>query len=284
MKRFRVEPGRRVALRQHRTDATPGVPDRREARQQLKAGVERLADLQERLYAQNTWALLVIFQAMDAAGKDSTIKHVMSGVNPQGCQVFSFKAPSKEELDHDYLWRSVRALPERGRIGIHNRSYYEEVVIARVHPGILANQQLPDATRGQGIWRRRYREINNFERQQVDNGTRVLKFFLHVSKDEQRRRFLDRLNEPEKAWKFSLGDLQEREYWDDYMAAYEDALSATSTKAAPWFVVPADQKWFMRLAVAEIICEALDELGLQFPAVPDEERAKWAEARKALAS
>jgi PPK2 family polyphosphate:nucleotide phosphotransferase len=283
-KRFRVEPGRRVTLGRLDTAATPGVRDRGRARKALDHGVERLADLQEKLYAQNTWALLIMFQAMDAAGKDSTIKHVMSGVNPQGCQVFSFKAPSKEELDHDYLWRSARAMPERGRIGIHNRSHYEEVIIARVHPAILAGQQLPDATRGRGIWKRRYREIANFEQHLSDNGTRVVKFFLHLSKDEQRRRFLDRLDEPEKAWKFSLADVRERERWDEYMAAYEDALSATSTKAAPWFIIPADHKWFMRLAVAEIICDALDDLGVRFPTVPDDERAKWAEARKQLSS
>jgi PPK2 family polyphosphate:nucleotide phosphotransferase len=280
-KRFRVEPRRRVSLARHRTDVTPGIRNKAEARALLEHGVNRLTDLQEKLYAQNRWALLVIFQALDAAGKDSTIKHVMSGVNPQGCQVFSFKTPSQEELDHDYLWRSVRALPERGRIGIHNRSYYEEVLVVRVHPPFLDRQQLPPETL-RGIWPRRLREIRNFERYLTDNGTRVLKFFLHVSKEEQKRRFLDRLNEPEKNWKFSPEDVRQREFWPDYMRAYEDAITQTSTAWAPWFVIPADNKWFMRAAVAEIIGDALDDLGLAFPKVPARTRADWKSARAAL--
>jgi len=280
-KRFRVAPGRNVSLGRHRTDATPGIGDKQEARRLLAHGVGRLAEQQERLYAQDTWSLLVIFQAMDAAGKDSTIEHVMSGVNPQGCQVFSFKAPSQEELDHDYLWRSVRALPERGRIGIHNRSYYEEVLVVRVHPELLDQQKLPPAAR-RGIWTRRYREIRNFERYLVDNGTCILKFFLHLSKGEQRRRFLARLNEPDKAWKFSLGDVKARDFWDDYMAAYEDAITHTSTAWAPWYIIPADHKWFMRAAVAEIIGDALEGLRLRYPAVSPEDRARWAEARRML--
>jgi PPK2 family polyphosphate:nucleotide phosphotransferase len=219
---------------------------------------------------------------MDAAGKDSTIKHVMSGVNPQGCQVFSFKRPSDEELDHDYLWRSVKALPERGRIGIHNRSYYEEVIIARVHPEVLARQQLPRETIDKGIWQRRFREINRFERHLTDNGTRVLKFFLNVSKDEQRRRFLKRLDEPEKYWKFSAADVKERAHWKAYMRAYQDALRHTSTKWAPWYVVPADHKWFTRLAVAEIIVRALDDLKSQFPEVPASVRAEFERLKKQL--
>ncbi len=279
--RFRAAPGRKVSLGRLRTDATPGIRDKKEARKLLKHGVDRLADQQERLYAQDTWSLLVIFQAMDAAGKDSTIKHVMSGVNPQGCQVFSFKAPSKEELDHDYLWRSVRALPERGRIGIHNRSYYEEVLVVRVHPELLDHQKVPAGSR-RGIWKRRFREINDFERYLVDNGTLVLKFFLHVSKEEQRRRFLSRLDEPDKAWKFSLGDVEERAFWDDYIRAYEDAITHTSTAWAPWFVIPADNKWFMRAAVAEIIGDALEGLKLKYPTVSAEERARWTEARRVL--
>jgi PPK2 family polyphosphate:nucleotide phosphotransferase len=218
---------------------------------------------------------------MDAAGKDSTIKHVMSGVNPQGCQVFSFKAPSKQELDHDYLWRSVRALPERGRIGIHNRSYYEEVLVVRVHPELLDHQKLPKGAK-RGIWKRRFREIRNFERYLVDNGTCVLKFFLHVSKDEQRRRFLDRLNEPDKHWKFSPGDVRERGFWDEYQAAYEDAIEHTGTAWAPWFIIPADHKWFTRAAVSEIIGDALAGLKLRYPTVSADERAKWAAARRVL--
>jgi len=281
--RFRVRPGHRVALDRFRTDATPGIRDKADGRRLLTHGVERLAALQEKLYAQDRWALLVIFQAMDAAGKDSTIKHVMSGVNPLGCQVFSFKAPSKEELDHDYLWRSARALPERGRIGIHNRSYYEEVLVVRVHPELLDRQQLPPASR-RGIWKRRFREIRNFERYLTDNGTRILKFFLHVSKAEQKRRFLDRLNEPEKGWKFSPDDVHERSFWRDYMAAYEDMLSHTSTSSAPWFIVPADNKWYMRAVVAEIIGDALEDLGLAFPDVPARVRAEWKHARAALKS
>jgi len=278
--RFRVPPGHGLSLARHRTDATPGVSGKTEARQLLRRGVERLADLQEKLYAQDRWALLVIFQAMDAAGKDSTIKHVMSGVNPQGCQVFSFKAPSKEELDHDYLWRSVRALPERGRIGIHNRSYYEEVLVVRVHPELLDHQRLPGTRRG--IWRRRFREIRDFERHLADNGTRVLKFFLHVSREEQKRRFLDRLNGPEKGWKFSPDDVHERDFWNDYIHAYEDAMAATSTAGAPWFVVPADNKWFTRAAVSEIICDAIEDLGVKFPEVPARTRAEWKQARTTL--
>jgi len=281
-RRFRIPSDRKIALTRHDTASTSGVSGKAEARRLLKHGVDRLAELQEKLYAQDTWSLLVIFQAMDAAGKDSTIEHVMSGVNPQGCQVFSFKAPSKEELDHDYLWRSVRALPERGRIGIHNRSYYEEVLVARVHPEILARQQLPKATRGGRIWRRRFREINNFERYLSDNGTVVLKFFLNVSRAEQRRRFLSRLDEPGKHWKFSPRDVEERGRWDDYMAAYQDMLAHTSTEWAPWYVIPADHKWYMRLAVAEIIGDALDDLGLAFPTVSDETLAEWNEARAAL--
>jgi PPK2 family polyphosphate:nucleotide phosphotransferase len=279
--RYRLPPGRPVSFRRHRTAETGGISGKAQGRRLLEHGVERLAALQEKLYAQNTWALLVIFQAMDAAGKDSTIKHVLSGVNPQGCQVFSFKAPSPEELDHDYLWRSVRALPERGRIGIHNRSYYEEVLVARVHPAILSRQQLPAKARA-GIWKRRFREINEFERYLTDNGTRIVKFFLHVSKEEQRKRFLARLDQPEKGWKFSPADVQQRAFWDDYMAAYEHALTETSTKWAPWHVVPADNKWFMRLVVAEIICDALEDLKVEFPMVPAETRAEWKAAREAL--
>jgi PPK2 family polyphosphate:nucleotide phosphotransferase len=280
--RFRATPGRRMSLARLRTDATPGIRDKAEGRRLLTHGVKRLANMQERLYAQDRWSLLVIFQAMDAAGKDSTIEHVMSGVNPQGCQVFSFKAPSKEELDHDYLWRTVRALPERGRIGIHNRSYYEEVLVVRVHPKFLDAQRLPDGSH-RGLWTRRFREIRQFERYLTDNGTRVLKFFLHVSKDEQRKRFLKRLDEPEKHWKFSPADVRERARWDDYMAAYEDAISQTTTDWAPWFVIPADNKWFMRAVVAEIIGDALEGLDVRFPEVSDATRAEFAAARKALA-
>lgn len=235
------------------------------------------------MYAQDTYALLVIFQAMDAAGKDGTIRHVMTGINPQGCQVYSFKVPSAEERDHDYLWRSVKALPERGRIGIHNRSYYEEVLIARVHPEILSAQRLPEVVKtSKDIWAQRFEQINAFERYLVDNGTVVLKFFLHLSKREQKKRFLERINEPDKNWKFSATDVRERAFWDEYMRAYEDVLTHTSTAWAPWYVIPADHKWFMRVAVAGIICQTLENLDLQFPALdPTRERDLLA-ARKLL--
>jgi PPK2 family polyphosphate:nucleotide phosphotransferase len=239
--------------------------DKSRAADALKVGVEALTEFQERLWAQNQWAMLLIFQAMDGAGKDSAIKHVMSGVNPQGCQVHSFKAPSSDDLDHDYLWRSMRQLPERGRIGIFNRSYYEEVLVVRVHPELLRRQQLPRPLIGRGLWPQRFEEIRNFERYLVQNGVVVLKFFLHVSKSEQRKRFLARLDEPEKNWKFSVADMHERAYWRDYQRAYEDAIRHTATKYAPWHVVPADHKWFTRIVVAAAIVEALDSLRLKFP-------------------
>jgi PPK2 family polyphosphate:nucleotide phosphotransferase len=221
---------------------------------------------------------------MDAAGKDSTVKHVMSGVNPQGCQVFSFKAPSAEELDHDYLWRSFKALPERGRIGIFNRSYYEEVLAVRVHPEILATQQLPHLPKGDRIWHQRFEEINNFEKYLVNNGIVVLKFFLNVSKEEQKKRFLERINLPEKNWKFSLADLQVRKFWDDYMNAYEDVFNHTSTDHAPWHVIPADRKWFTRLAVADIVCTKLKELNLQYPQMNPEHLQELSQAKTLLES
>jgi PPK2 family polyphosphate:nucleotide phosphotransferase len=226
----------------------------------------------------------VIFQAMDAAGKDGAIKHVLSGVNPQGCQVFSFKAPSAEEQDHTYLWRSMKALPERGRIGIHNRSYYEEVLIARVHKEVLAAQQLPEKLKKGNIWKRRFGEITDFERHLVDNGTVIIKFFLYVSKEEQKRRFLARIDEEDKNWKFSVHDANERAFWDDYMAAYEEALSETSTKDAPWYVVPADNKWFTRLAVAAIIWQTIADLKLKFPKVTADKKKELQEVRRLLLS
>jgi PPK2 family polyphosphate:nucleotide phosphotransferase len=275
-------PGRRLSLASRDTGWTGRIKNKTQAADWLREGVKRLSDQQEKLYAQDTYALLVIFQAMDAAGKDGTIRHVMSGVNPQGCQVFSFKVPSAEERDHDYLWRSVKALPERGRIGIHNRSYYEEVLVARVHPEILAAQQLPPRATEHGIWRRRFDEINAFEKYLVDNGTIVLKFFLHVSRAEQKKRFLDRLDRPEKNWKFSYGDVKERAFWNDYMRAYEDAFTHTSTRHAPWYIVPADHKWFMRLAVASVIVHTLERLDLRFPEVSTAKRADLDRARDLL--
>jgi PPK2 family polyphosphate:nucleotide phosphotransferase len=234
------------------------------------------------LYAQDKYALLIIFQAIDAAGKDGTIKHVMSGLNPQGCQVFSFKAPSAEELDHDYLWRTSKALPERGRIGIFNRSYYEEVLVVRVHPEILERQHLPPETLTKDIWQRRFEEINNFERYLVDNGIVVLKFFLYVSKEEQKMRFLERINRPEKNWKFSAGDVEERKLWNEYMKAYSDVLNHTSTRWAPWYVVPADHKWFTRFAVAAVIGAKMEELNLSYPKVDKQHLRELRNAKKQL--
>jgi PPK2 family polyphosphate:nucleotide phosphotransferase len=281
-KRFRVKPGTRVSLKQHDPCDTADLSDKDDAQQRLERGIEKLAAEQDKLYAQNTWALLIVIQAMDAAGKDSLVKHVMSGVNPQGCEVFGFKSPSDEELDHDYLWRSVHAMPERGRIGIHNRSYYEEVLIVRVHPEFLIRQRLPDGKPGPALWKRRFREINHFERYMVDNGTVVLKFFLNVSRAEQRKRFLERLEEPEKNWKFSEGDIRERARWNDYMAAYQDMMTDTSTTWAPWHIIPADHKWFTRLAVAEIIVDTLKGLDLRYPKISSSERATLAKLQRKL--
>ena len=256
--------------------------DAERAREALKEGIELLAEQQDMLYAQDRWSLLLIFQAMDAAGKDGTIKHVMSGVNPQGVQVFSFKAPSAEDLDHDFLWRCLRCLPERGRIGIFNRSYYEEVLVTRVHPEILERQKLPPELVTKKIWQERYEDICSFERYLAHNGTVILKFFLHVSKGEQKRRFMSRLDEPEKNWKFSANDVIERRLWNDYQRAYEDAIRATATPEAPWYVVPADNKWFTRLVVAAAIVDALAELDLHYPTVSAAQRKALAAARREL--
>jgi PPK2 family polyphosphate:nucleotide phosphotransferase len=250
----------------------------------LQAGVEELARYQDILYAQDTYAMLIIFQAMDAAGKDGTIKHVMSGINPQGCQVFSFKAPSAEDLDHDYLWRSFKALPERGRIGIFNRSYYEETLVVRVHPEILAKQKIPAEQKTEKIWKQRFEEINNFEKYLVNNGIIVLKFYLNVSKEEQKKRFLERINLPEKNWKFSANDSKERDFWDDYMKAYEDVFTHTSTEWAPWHIIPANKKWFTRLAVAYFIYEKLKSLNLQYPVVDEAHHQSLLKAKEMLES
>jgi PPK2 family polyphosphate:nucleotide phosphotransferase len=238
--------------------------------------------MQDRLFAQDQWSLLLVFQAMDAAGKDSTVKHVMTGMNPRGIHVYSFGAPSKEELDHDYLWRTVKALPERGCIAIHNRSHYEEVIATRVHPEILSKQRIPDITRTPDLIRRRYREINRFERYLVQNGTIVLKFFLHVSKHEQWERLVERMENPDKYWKAQVHDLYERKHWAEYMRAYEDVFHWTSTPHAPWFVIPADHKWFVWLAVAEIISDTLSALNLEYPKTPEAVRAEWEKARAEL--
>jgi PPK2 family polyphosphate:nucleotide phosphotransferase len=279
--RYRVRDGARFRLKDHDPGDTGKFESKEQGKARLAQGIARLRELQDRLYAQDRWAALLIFQAMDAAGKDSTIEHVMSGVNPQGTQVFSFKAPSSEELDHDFLWRTSRCLPERGRIGIFNRSYYEEVLVVRVHPGILAAQKLPAELVGEDIWEQRFEDINGIERYLSRNGIRILKFFLHVSRQEQRRRFLARLDDPEKNWKFSVADAKERDHWDDYMKAYEEMIRATSTEHAPWHVIPADHKWFMRMAVADIVVDALEELKLEYPVV-DEEKKKELQAVRAL--
>ncbi|GAX40435.1 hypothetical protein NIES4075_14000 [Tolypothrix sp. NIES-4075] len=280
---FIVRPGAKISLQK---DYDPAYKDdyqeKAEAQRKLQADVERLAKYQNILYAQNTYALLIIFQAMDAAGKDSTIKHVMSGVNPQGCQVFSFKQPSAEELDHDYLWRSMKALPERGRVGIFNRSYYEETLVVRVHPELLKKQQLPYIPEDNRIWQQRFEEINNFEKYLVNNGIIILKFFLNVSKSEQKKRFLARIETPEKNWKFSASDVVERAFWDDYMQAYEDIFNHTSTKSAPWYIIPADRKWFTRLVVADIICSKLKELNLKYPTVSEEHQRQLLKAKQLL--
>ena len=259
-----------------------GSEDKPRAREALAIGVEALAELQDMLYAQDRWAVLLIFQAMDAAGKDGAIKHVMSGINPQGCQVFSFKGPSSEDLDHDYLWRCIKCLPERGRIGIFNRSYYEETLAVRVHPEFLEHQKLPDEVVTDNIWKSRFKDIRNFERYLTRNGTIVRKFFLHLSKGEQKRRFLQRLEDPEKNWKFSSNDTKEREFWKDYMNAYEDTIRHTATEYAPWYVVPADNKWFTRVVVGAAVIAALASLDLAYPKVGKQKLAELEEARKVL--
>ena len=281
-KEFRVRPGRRFRLKDYDPAFTGEYRSKEEAEARLRQGIERMRELQERLYAQDQHAVLLIFQAMDAAGKDGTIEHVMSGVNPQGCQVYSFKSPSAEELDHDFLWRTTRCLPERGRIGVFNRSYYEEVLVVRVHPEILARQRIPPSLVTKRIWEERFEDFNAFERYLTRNGTVIRKFFLHVSKKEQKRRFLERLNEPKKNWKFSLGDVKERERWGDYMDAYEDMLEHTSTDEAPWHVIPADNKWFTRMAVADTIVETLEGLKLRFPELTEEKKKELDEARRWL--
>ena len=281
-KAFRVKNGDGFRLDSVDPGETGGINSKEGAVETLAEGVERLAVLQEKLYGDDHWSVLLIFQAMDAAGKDSTIKHVMSGVNPLGCQVFSFKAPSPEELDHDFLWRTSRCLPERGRIGIFNRSYYEEVLVVRVHPEFLEKQRLPAGLRSRDMWQQRFESIRDHERHLARNGTRVLKFFLHVSREEQRQRLLARLDEPAKQWKFNAGDLGERERWDEYMAAYEDMIRHTATAHAPWYVVPADHKWFTRLVVVEAIIEALEGLDLALPAMTAEQRKAMKATRVGL--
>jgi PPK2 family polyphosphate:nucleotide phosphotransferase len=281
---FRVTQGKGWRLRNVDPQDTLWLKaeDKPKAKEALAMGVQALADLQERLYAQDKWAVLLLFQAMDAAGKDGAIKHVMSGVNPQGCQVHSFKAPSAEDLDHDYLWRCMKVLPNRGHIGIFNRSYYEEVLVVRVHENFLRRQKLPPELVTKNIWKQRFEDIRNFEQYLTHNGVIVRKFFLHVSRKEQKKRFLERIENPEKNWKFSAADAQERGFWDQYMGAYEDMIRHTATKQSPWYVVPADNKWFTRAVVAAAIIEALDELDLRFPEVDKVKLKELAAARAAL--
>jgi PPK2 family polyphosphate:nucleotide phosphotransferase len=286
-KPFRITKGKDFRLKDIDPDDTLDFTkeeDKPRSKEALARGVTALAELQDKLYAQDKWAVLLIFQAMDAAGKDGAIKHVMSGVNPQGCQVYSFKSPSTEDLDHDYLWRCMKCLPNRGHIGIFNRSYYEEVLVVRVHPEFMAKQKLPPELVGKNIWQERFEDIRNFEQYLARNGVVVQKIFLHVSKKEQKQRFLDRIEDPLKNWKFSSNDANERDYWDDYMAAYEEMIQETATKHAPWYVVPADNKWFTRVVVASAVIEALASLDLAYPEVDESKLKELAAAKKKLLS
>jgi PPK2 family polyphosphate:nucleotide phosphotransferase len=283
-KPYRIDHGKNFRLKDFDPAATSGIHShsKDEAQKLLDQGIKELSELQDKLYAQDNWALLLMFQGMDAAGKDGAIKHVMSGVNPQGCQVYSFKQPSPEELNHDYLWRSSKVLPERGRIGIFNRSYYEEVLVTRVHSEILKNERIPASLIGKNIWEERYEDIRNLEHYLSHNGIVVRKFFLNISKKEQKRRFLERLETPAKNWKFSAADLTARQSWDEYMKAFEEMIAATSTKHSPWYVVPADNKWYTRLVVAAAVVDALKELKLAYPTVDAAQRKQLASAKKEL--
>jgi len=281
-KAYRADSGKHFRLKDFNPADTAHLHSKEHAEAALQQGILRMAELQDKLYAQDRWAVLLIFQAMDAAGKDGVIKHVMSGVNPQGCQVYSFKTPSDLELQHDFLWRTTRCLPERGHIGIFNRAYYEEVLIARVHPEVLDNEKIPAPHLGKNIWEERFEDIRSFERHMARNGTVIRKFFLHVSKKEQKKRFLARLEEPEKNWKFSASDIQERKYWDDYQSAYEDMIRNTAAEHAPWYVVPADNKWFTRLVVSAVVVDTLESLDLAYPTVSAEKRKELEAAKKIL--
>ena len=281
---FRVDSGKRFRLKRIDPGDTLHLDseDKPRAKEALAIGIDALTQLQDRLYAQDRWAVLLIFQAMDAAGKDGAIKHVMSGVNPQGCQVHSFKAPSREDLDHDFLWRTTKNLPERGRIGIFNRSYYEETLVVRVHPELLAAQQLPPELITKHVWQERFEDIRGFERYLGRNGIAICKFFLHVSRKEQKKRFLDRLEDPDKNWKFSANDAKEREHWNAYMAAFEEMIGSTATETAPWYVVPADNKWFTRVVVCAAVIETLARLDLSYPRVDKSKKAELEAARQLL--
>ncbi|GAC1618806.1 MAG: polyphosphate kinase 2 family protein [Candidatus Acidiferrum sp.] len=280
--RYRISNGSKFSIKDFDPEDTGGMRSKEEARELLESGVKSLSKMQEMLYAQCRWGMLLIFQAMDAAGKDGVIKHVLAGVNPQGCDVYAFKSPSSEELDHDYLWRTHRNVPERGKIGIFNRSYYEEVLVVKVHSAILESQKLPQKLVTKQIWEQRYEDINAFERYLTRNGIVVRKFFLHVSRKEQKKRFLERLEDPKKNWKFSMADVTERGFWKDYQAAYQEMIRKTATKHAPWYVVPADHKWFTRLIVAGAIIDALKELDLSFPEVDKAKKKELASVRDSL--
>jgi PPK2 family polyphosphate:nucleotide phosphotransferase len=279
---YRVNHGKKFRLKDFDPASTAHVRSKKHSQELLDRGIADMRDLQDKLYAQDRWAVLIILQGMDAAGKDGLIKHVMSGVNPQGCEVYSFKQPSMEELNHDFMWRCNRRLPERGHIGIFNRSYYEEVLVVRVHPDILKKERVPEELITKNIWQDRYEDIRNSEHYLARNGTVIRKFFLNISKKEQKKRFLERLEQPEKNWKFSASDVTERRFWDDYMNAFEQMIAATSSKHAPWYVVPADNKWYTRLMVAAAIVDALEELKLSYPKVSSEERKQLLAARKEL--
>ncbi len=278
---YLIKPGSKVLLSQTSASDTGSFKSKEDAKEILIKNIKKMSDLQNMLYAYDKYSLLIIFQAMDAAGKDGTIKHVMSGLNPQGTQVFSFKQPSTAELDHDYLWRIHKNVPERGRIGIFNRSHYEEVLVVRVHD-LIQSQNIPPELINKEVWNNRYREINDFEKYLYENGTITIKFFLHISKEEQKKRFLERIDTPEKNWKFSASDIKERNFWDKYQAAYEETISATSKKHAPWFIIPADHKWYMRYAVSEVIVETLEELKMSYPVLPKEQLAALESCKKSL--
>ncbi|MGE5402650.1 MAG: polyphosphate kinase 2 family protein [Ignavibacteriales bacterium] len=283
IKPFLVKPDTKVSLSKYRTDDTNSFKSKSNAQDKLDENIAQMAELQSKLYAQDKLSLLIIFQALDGGGKDSTIKHVMTGLNPQGTQVFSFKQPSKGELDHDYLWRISKSLPEKGRIGIFNRSHYEEVLVVRVH-NLLEQQKIPDRYLNDNIWKMRYRQINDFERYLYETGTYILKFHLHISKEEQRKRFLKRIEDPGKNWKISDEDMKERDYWDDYQKCYQDAISATSTRYAPWYIIPGDKKWFARLAVSEVIVQTLDSMNLSYPKISREQEEKLQKMKEKLLS
>jgi PPK2 family polyphosphate:nucleotide phosphotransferase len=285
IEKFLVKEGSKVDLKKHATDFTGDYTDKKTAVKDLEKNVEWLRELQDVLYAQDIYSLLIIFQAMDAAGKDGAIEHVMSGVNPQGCHVVAFKQPSSEELDHDYLWRCQKNLPGRGMIGIFNRSHYEEVLVVRVHPEILQGQQLPPKVKAdKNIWEKRFKHIRDWEDHLAENGTHILKFFLNISKEEQKARFLSRIDEPEKNWKFAMGDVKERAHWNDYMKAYTEAMEETSTSKAPWHIIPADKKWFTRLAVSEIIVKKMESMDLHYPVVTEQHKQELVEAKRSLES